>query len=1508
MRRLGRLVLACAGLAGVGFHLAAQYPTLSPPPFSTSPPRAEYRLVNAFPGVSFPQSQDRIISLAVPPGRTNELYVTGHRGKIFVITNLARPTKAVFLDITADTYAPGGESGLVGLAFHPRYEENGYFYVAYTRTNRPAAKMYDVVSRFQRDPKNPWRALPKSEQVLIAQLDINDTHQAGDLHFGPDGYLYVSLGDGGGGTGVQASQRIDRDFFGGILRLDVDGRPGSLAPNPHPAVGSGYWIPQDNPFVGADQFNALTVNPDQVRTEFWAVGFRNPYRIAFDPLTGDLYAADVGDLRLEEVNRVVAGGNYGWGYHEGSLKFRGTPPPGYRHVPPVYQYGRSGGDPNFQGASVIGGLVYRGTRYPDLSGQYLFADYVSRHIWALPSGGNGASEVWKVATASAGISGFGLHPATGEILLVEMAQGRIAKLVRNEDRSDAVIPQTLSATRVFSNLQNLAPTAGVVPYEVATPFWSDYAIKKRWFFMQEPGAKITRDEAGGWKYPTGTVWVKHFDFEHIRGNPESRRRLETRFVVKTADGVYGLTYRWRPNGSDADLVPDSGMDEDLEVVEGGVRRTQRWHYPSRSECLSCHNPSAGFALGFSSRQLNRDVSSGSGWVNQMLALSDRGVFDHSVTPAEAATLPRMAAVDDETAPLELRFRSFLDANCAYCHLPGGPGQGFWDGRLETPLEQAGIVDGILTDEHGIAGARVIKIGDPNGSMLLRRIAEMGALHMPPLATAEVSQAGVDVVTRWLMRPRTHWLIGAADRAADSPPGVPYEPYKEFAVENALVDTPPGAVTRSPGDPEYDANNNPGPDDDFYLDGWYPAGFNRLASSIRVPQPEPAAAWERAISVRDPVNRIHFILAPEEEGMETKIQLRMELTRGGYKQNGEVQAGFYDHDVVIRFYNAEGQGTVLYANRISRSTTLDLEFTAAQVGAKPGPNTLSIARVGPSPAGISAWVNFNYLELAVSKTEASELPPQPDPVPDPEPSPQPDPEPEPTPEPIPEPTPEPEPVPEPPPAPTAGRFTEWQLGRKNYKSAEFSMENAKNDLAPGKVTRVPGDPRYVANSNPKADDDHYLAGAYPPGFNGLKSELVVPVSEPDSAFERALTITDKTNRVHFIVSPLDLGAAATMTVRADLFSGGSRIRDLILPGFFEHDVVVRFRNGRGESTVVYASQISKNTTLEVEFSLESVRATAGPNTLEFVRPGPIADRTGAWILFDQVRLEIRNPQPPVAPPPPADSVPEEPSVPDTTTGGSSTAEGPPGVRWVLGVRDNKDGEFSSDQGGSETPPGRATRLPADPLFDGTSNPGPDDDFYMAGRYPAGFNGLTEDLVLSLSEPVSAWEKALSMADPTNRLHFVLKETDLGPQAKITLRTILFHGASAIGNAIQPGSYMHDVVIRFRNGRGESTELYSNRVTLWEPVELKVLLSSVGATVGPNTLEFVRVGPNSERTSAWITFDHLELEVANPNPPVTPSASAPEPVTPPPSDPPFPESSPTDPTPEGGTTPETSVISG
>ncbi|MBX3733469.1 MAG: PQQ-dependent sugar dehydrogenase [Verrucomicrobiae bacterium] len=753
MRQAGALILLCLSMLTGGPALPeaqAQRIVRTPPLIPIEPPATEFVLVDAFPEVEFPFRTDRIVGLAVPPGATNELFITGQSGRVLVITNLLAPTRTVFLDLSADTYSEG-ESGLLGLAFHPNYRVNRQFYVYYTRTNREISRTFITLSRFVSDPANPHRALPDSEQVLFAQADRDPIHQAGDIHFGPDGYLYVPIGDEGAQNDpYRTSQRIDGGLFSGILRLDVDGRAGSLAPNPHPSVGTGYWIPPDNPFIGATTFLGRAVRPEEVRTEFWAVGLRNPHRIHFDRQTGELYAGDVGGTRREEVNRIVRGGNYGWVHFEGSLTNEvspyGPPPAGMVHIPPLYEYTRSGGDPNLQGQAVIGGVVVRGTNYPSLTGKYVFGDYVSAHLWSMTFQGAARPVVTKLLTADYGPTGFGFHPGTGEVLVVQRNGGRISRLIRATGEG-TTLPPTLSETGVFASLAGLVPRAGMEPYDVASPFWSDHAIKRRWFFFQDATSTIRRDGADQWTFPAGTVWVKHFDIEQIRGNPTTRRRLETRFLVKSGQAAHGFTYRWREDNSDADLVPDEGLNEELYIEDAGAVRTQIWRYPGRSECLICHNGAAGYALGFSTRQLNLASTRNGTPVNQLIHLSQLGALQPPVT--DPASMPRLVALEDSTADLEHRFRSYLDANCAYCHRDGGVGRGNWDARYEIPFGSSGIINGPVTEDLGIDGARMIRPGDFRRSILWQRIAQSGAVRMPPLATDLIHNDAVDLLQQFI---------------------------------------------------------------------------------------------------------------------------------------------------------------------------------------------------------------------------------------------------------------------------------------------------------------------------------------------------------------------------------------------------------------------------------------------------------------------------------------------------------------------------------------------------------------------------------------------------------------------------------------------------------------------------------------------------------------------------------------------------------------------------------------
>lgn len=328
---------------------------------------------------------DDPVCIKSPPGETNRLFIAERTGRLIVITNLAMPDKTVFLDLSQDTYSQFGEAGLLGLDFHPGYSTNRYFYVfrtAIANTEGASNQIHDILARFEASPANPNAALANSEQRLIAQYDDSVEHNAGDCAFGPDGYLYVALGSSSPPPRDRSEdpQAIDKGFFGGLIRIDVDRRPGSLPPNPHPASSAHYGIPPDNPFIGRTQHNGRVIDANQVRTEFYAIGLRNPWRIAFDPVTGHLYCGDVGASSFEEINLVEKGANYGWPYQEGAA-LNPPVPSELALAPELYSYGRGYGP--FQGRTVMGGLVYRGSELPGLEGAYLFADFYSGNIWAL---------------------------------------------------------------------------------------------------------------------------------------------------------------------------------------------------------------------------------------------------------------------------------------------------------------------------------------------------------------------------------------------------------------------------------------------------------------------------------------------------------------------------------------------------------------------------------------------------------------------------------------------------------------------------------------------------------------------------------------------------------------------------------------------------------------------------------------------------------------------------------------------------------------------------------------------------------------------------------------------------------------------------------------------------------------------------------------------------------------------------------------------------------------------
>jgi len=706
----------------------------------------DYQIKDAFPGIRF----DRPVGIVSLPGDDTRLFVVENGGVISELSPLSAPKKSVLLDISDRTVsvAPNGaeEPGLLGLAFHPEFSENGFFYVFYTTESETKAGkgFHDRLSRFQVSPDDPHTALPDSEQVLIDQFDESYIHNAGDLHFGRDGYLYVSLGDEGPGyDNNYNSQRIDKDFFSGILRLDVDNQPGNLPPNPHPAVMGGYKIPVDNPFVAAETFNGVAVEPGKVRTEFFAVGLRNPWRMSFDQSNGDLYCIDTGQHDREEVNIIVKGGNYGWALREGTKEGRRTADPKkqYQFIDPVFEYTHQE-----WGNGIAGGLLYRGKSLPELNGYFIFSDYNHGHVAAINhEKGVTSPTVW--LKWSPGISTLGIHPKNDDLLLADFRKGILWELSANESKTKTPLPTKLSETGIFKDLKSLSPQPGIVPYEINVSFWSDGAVKKRWFSLPDISQKIGFQENQPWFFPAGTVWVKHFELMLDTQDATSMRRIETRVLVKTASGLYGATYRWNADQTDADLVPARGSKAVLDIKENGLIRKQEWRFPSQVECLVCHVKDSGWTLGFNTAQLNRDILISDKTVNQIAALEQAGYLDRPV--ASPHTLPRLAPLDDDSVSEEYRVRSYLTVNCSYCHQPGGTARSGWDGRVTTGTDQSNLIHGMLHENLGSPDNRIIVPGDADKSVLLRRLKDRGKIKMPPIASNLPDLNAATFIERWI---------------------------------------------------------------------------------------------------------------------------------------------------------------------------------------------------------------------------------------------------------------------------------------------------------------------------------------------------------------------------------------------------------------------------------------------------------------------------------------------------------------------------------------------------------------------------------------------------------------------------------------------------------------------------------------------------------------------------------------------------------------------------------------
>jgi uncharacterized repeat protein (TIGR03806 family) len=667
-------------------------------------------LQRAFPNLTFTNP----ILMLQAPGSATRWFVVEQAGRVRVFNNdAAVAASTLFVDIAARVRS-GGEMGLLGLAFHPQFPTDPRVYLSYT-TGSP-----QLVSRIAEFRSNDGGNTldPASERIVLTINQPDTNHNGGHIAFGPDGMLYIGLGDGGSGGdpyGTIGNGQNLQTLLGKMLRIDISGDTGAVR----------YRIPAGNPYAG----NALcsTGSGAQNCPEIYAVGLRNPWRWSFDTGSNELWLGDVGQGAWEEINRIVVGGNYGWRCREGAHPFNSNCGPAQNLIDPVAEYGRA------LGASVTGGYVYRGNSIPALAGRYVFADFVSGRIWHIARDTPPTLQVSSGFDSGLSVASFG-QGIDGEMFVVHYG-GTLHRLVAGAGGSTGgTIPTQLSATGCVNPSNATQPASGLIPYAPNAPFWSDGSTKAR-FLALPNGQNITVGADGDWDFPNGSVLVKNFAL--------GTRLVETRLFMRHTNGSWaGYTYEWNGAGTDA-----------TRVVGGKTVQVagQSWVFPSELQCLACHTQASGRSLGLETAQLNGNLlyTATNRTANQIVTLNAINTLSPPIT-ATPASLPSMPDPYGSGGTATERARAWLHTNCSHCHRPGGGTPTNLDLRYTTSLAQTNACDvAPQAGALGIANARLIAPGSADRSIIVARANRRDAAAMPPITSTRVDTAGIAVVSGWV---------------------------------------------------------------------------------------------------------------------------------------------------------------------------------------------------------------------------------------------------------------------------------------------------------------------------------------------------------------------------------------------------------------------------------------------------------------------------------------------------------------------------------------------------------------------------------------------------------------------------------------------------------------------------------------------------------------------------------------------------------------------------------------
>lgn len=785
IKRSSGTILVFLLLAGLFLGLRMAPATPPPPgpigpylngifPANTPGEDGNWELEEVFPELSF-YGPVRIIPFW---DRAGEMLILGKKGEVWWASVPEQRSRKV-LDIRDRSFGLG-DAGAVGLALHPHFGDASYpdkqqLYLYY-RT-KPEPERWDEIgynrlSRFDWDEATET-FLADSEEILLQQYDRFTWHNGGGMFFGPDEFLYLSVGDEGADEHqLISNQRLDGGFFGGILRIDVDNdptrshpiicqpKPNAEPPSGWPATFSqGYSIPNDNPWLSPDGSHL---------EEFYAIGARSPYAISYDYGTGVIWLADVGSDKREEITQVRKGDNLQWPYMEGIVPRPDFEKPvdliGFER-PPYLEYDHD------LGSCIMGGSVYEGTAFPELVGKYLFADFVSKKVMALSNSSEQTTPEVEILIGSldnqpvaipqgAGITGVFPLP-DGQIYVAIMGSrqeaipGKLFRLKRRTTFPDP--PAKLSELGAFVDLATLTPVTGIIPYRTNAPLWSDRAEKQRWIALPSDGDYDSANEQiqfrgkQTWSFPAGTVFIKHFELPMTTAPGGPTRRLETRFFVQ-GEGrrAYGLTYKWNEEGTEAFLQGGgSSIAFDIEDEAGNFLFSQTWDIPGREQCMTCHTAAADFVLGVNTHQLNGDYTypHDGRTRNQLDYFNELGLFQRDIGAANQ--YKKAFAIDDESADLELRIRSYFDSNCASCHRLGGLPTVSMDMRFNTPLALTNLIRYPTNSNASDPNLLIIEPGSHARSELWIRDASEGEERMPPLSHNVIDEVYIEKLAEWI---------------------------------------------------------------------------------------------------------------------------------------------------------------------------------------------------------------------------------------------------------------------------------------------------------------------------------------------------------------------------------------------------------------------------------------------------------------------------------------------------------------------------------------------------------------------------------------------------------------------------------------------------------------------------------------------------------------------------------------------------------------------------------------